>query len=250
MDVNPREATRARAGELVDMIGHAALDDCAHDIAAGTLPAIIAERIGRPEATEAIARLAEAARAWGAERAEAYLRGLCDGAARRQPAVRPVWTGPRGRTAPVRHTAAALIALIDACEHELWLCTYAAKPYRPLLDALSRALARGAAVSIAVETLAGAGSAIAGSEPVHAFAGLRGARRYSWPKALRPADAKLHAKLALADAETLLVTSANFTVSGLEHNLEAGLLITGGPAPAQTAAHLREMVESGVLERI
>src|SRR5699024_5452394 len=134
-------------------------------------------------------------------------------------------------------------ALIDACEHELWLSTYAAKPHRPLLDALTRALRRGVAVSVAVETLAGAGSAIAGSEPAHAFAELHGVKRYSWPRTLRPADAKLHAKLALADAETLLVTSANFTVSGLEHNVEAGLLVTGGPAPAQTAAHLRELVE-------
>lgn len=248
--MNPRAAIRAGAGELVDLIGPAALEDCARDIAAGALPSIIAERIGRPEAAEAIAGIAEASRAWGPERAEAYLLGLCDGAARRRQAVHAVWTGPREHALPVRHTARALVGLVEGAERELWLSTYAAKPYRPLLEALGGALGRGVAVSIAVETLSGAGSAIAGYEPAHAFAGLEGARLYSWPKALRPADAKLHAKLALADGEVLLVTSANFTASGLEHNVEAGLLVTGGLAPAQTAAHLRELVESGVLERI
>jgi phosphatidylserine/phosphatidylglycerophosphate/cardiolipin synthase-like enzyme len=68
--------------------------------------------------------------------------------------------------------------------------------------------------------------------------------------AARPADAKLHAKLALADATTLLVTSANFTTSGLERNLEAGLLVKGGSAPKRAAEHLKALVQSGHLTRI
>lgn len=40
----------------------------------------------------------------------------------------------------------------------------------------------------------------------------------------------LHAKLMVADAKRAYVGSANFTASGLEHGIEAGVLLTGEPA--------------------
>ncbi|WP_460497770.1 DISARM system phospholipase D-like protein DrmC [Glycomyces tarimensis] len=248
--MNAQHAVRDRAEALLGHIGSTALAAQIGDIVAGTSPAIIAERIGRPEAADAIANLAAAAQAWGPDKAAAYVDGLCAGFARRSQAAEIVWTGPSVHGVPVRSTLRALLGVIAASRRELWLSTYSAKPHRDLLAGLSSALDRGVAVSLAIETLAGAGSAIAGSEPAHAFASLNGVKRYTWTPAARPEDAKLHAKLALADADTLLVTSANFTGSGLEHNLEAGVLVKGGAAPQRTAEHLKALVSAGVLERI
>jgi phosphatidylserine/phosphatidylglycerophosphate/cardiolipin synthase-like enzyme len=45
----------------------------------------------------------------------------------------------------------------------------------------------------------------------------------------------MHAKIAIADQTTLFVTSANLTASGISNNVEAGVLIRGGEAPAGQA---------------
>ncbi|GAA2138808.1 DISARM system phospholipase D-like protein DrmC [Glycomyces algeriensis] len=248
--MSAQDTLRAKATELLELVGPVALADQAGAITDGTPPSIVAERLGRPDAAPVIAAVAEAARSCGPDRAEAYLEGLADGHALRPQDIETVWTGPAVHGVPVRSTQLALLNLVGGSTRELWLSTYSAKPHAPLLEAIERAMQRGVSVAIAIEILAGAGSAISGSEPAAAFALLKGAKLYTWPVASRPSDAKLHAKLALADATTLLVTSANFTTSGLERNLEAGLLVKGGSAPKRAAEHLKALVRSGHLTRI
>ena len=75
---------------------------------------------------------------------------------------------------------------------------------------------------------------------------------YVWPLAHRPLDDKgrhgsLHAKCAVADDAVLFVSSANLTAYALSLNMELGVLITGGDAPAQVEAHFGQMIESGIL---
>lgn len=248
--VSPRDRLRAAASRLLEAAGPAALTVCADGLDDGQSAAALAARLGRPDTAEAISDVLACAAETGPERAADYLHGLADGASRRLGRVQVVWTGPTAHGVPVRSTLGALLGLIGQARRELWLSTYSARPHEPLREAVGAAVRRGAAVSIAIETLGGAGSAISGSEPSLAFAGLDGVRFYTWPKTRRPEDAKLHAKLALADRDTLLVTSANFTGSGLEHNLEAGVLVQGGTAPARTAEHLETLVRTGTLERI
>jgi cardiolipin synthase len=48
----------------------------------------------------------------------------------------------------------------------------------------------------------------------------------------------MHAKVLVVDRQTALVGSANLTGYGLERNLEAGVLIRGGPVPSLLAEHL------------
>jgi phosphatidylserine/phosphatidylglycerophosphate/cardiolipin synthase-like enzyme len=60
----------------------------------------------------------------------------------------------------------------------------------------------------------------------------------------------MHAKLAVADRRVLLVTSANLTQSGVAKNIEAGLLIRGGTAPARAAEHVDALRSSGKLTRL
>ena len=76
---------------------------------------------------------------------------------------------------------------------------------------------------------------------------------YVWPLAKRERDDRgrhgtLHAKFAVADRHRLLVSSANLTEHAFELNIELGVLLTGGPAPEQAAAHVDSLIRLGVLQ--
>jgi phosphatidylserine/phosphatidylglycerophosphate/cardiolipin synthase-like enzyme len=60
----------------------------------------------------------------------------------------------------------------------------------------------------------------------------------------------MHVKAAIADGHVALVTSANLTGAALEHNMELGLVVTGGSVPRRLAEHFRTLMADGVLQRI
>ncbi|GHJ54483.1 hypothetical protein Nm8I071_37900 [Nonomuraea sp. TT08I-71] len=185
--------------------------------------------------------------------AAAYLRGLAAGHAQRSAAVQieSVWSGPSTHPVPVRATAQVLVDLVAQARSELLLMTYSATRYPPLQTALTAAVDRGVAVTIVVETLAGAAGALNGAEPAAAFADLAGVQLWHWPAGQRIEDrAKMHAKIAVADRRVLLVSSANLTQSGVHRNIEAGLLVRGGTAPQRAAEHIAELQSRGVLTRL
>ncbi|MEW2400399.1 DISARM system phospholipase D-like protein DrmC [Streptomyces sp. NPDC046862] len=184
--------------------------------------------------------------------AAAYLRGLAAGhsVGVREQEVSLVWSGPSTHQVPVRTTSRVLLQLIDSAQRELLLMTYSATRYTPLTHALEAAAARDVRIDVVVETLQGAGSALSGTEPASAFLDVSGLRIWHWPPGNRAEPgAKTHAKLALADRRVLLTTSANFTQSGVDRNIEAGVLITGGSVPTRTAEHVQELRRTGVLQR-
>lgn len=201
------------------------------------------------------AAIADAARGDGApppQAVAAYLRGAAAALAHREASLRveAVWSGPTSHAVPVRSTAQVLIRLVDRATRELLLMTYSAKPYEPLREALAAAVARKVTVRVVVETLQGAGSALSGEEPAAAFHGL-GVELWHWPVARRADEnARMHAKIALADRRELLVSSANLTHSGVHDNIEAGLLVHGGPAPQRAAEHFDALRSAGILERM
>ena len=183
----------------------------------------------------------------------AYLTGLAAGYAQRadEVSVETVWSGSASHHVPVRATAAVLADLVSEARHELLLMTYSARPHPPLTDALRAAVGRGVTVSVVVETLQGAGSALAGDEPYQAFTGINGIELWHWPTDQRmEPGAKMHAKLAVADRRVLLITSANLTQSGVFTNIEAGLLIRGGNGPVRAAEHVDALRASGDLVRL
>ncbi|SFQ37360.1 MULTISPECIES: DISARM system phospholipase D-like protein DrmC [Actinomadura] len=182
--------------------------------------------------------------------AAAYLRGVAAGLEKAAVQVEPVWSGPTEHKVPVRATAQVLSGLVGRSRHELLLMTYSAKPYEPLREALAEALRRGVVVRVVVETLQGAGSAISGEEPAAAFHGL-GVELWHWPVTRRPDEkGRMHAKIAVADRAELFVSSANLTQSGVNSNIEAGLLIRGGTAPERAAEHFDALRAAGTLERL
>jgi phosphatidylserine/phosphatidylglycerophosphate/cardiolipin synthase-like enzyme len=229
---------------------------------------ILADRIERGWHREAIlatvpsqefARVAAAVLdAWsGAELSDAelagYLRGIAAGHERDAGRVRveSVWSGPRTLSVPVRVTAQVLVELVGEASHELALMTYSATPYEPLRAALAAAVERGVSVTVVVETLQGAGSALGGAEPAAAFSSLAGVELWHWPAGKRAEQgAKMHAKLAVADRRVLLLSSANLTQSGMASSIEAGLLVRGGTAPRRAAEHIAELRAKGLLERL
>jgi phosphatidylserine/phosphatidylglycerophosphate/cardiolipin synthase-like enzyme len=57
----------------------------------------------------------------------------------------------------------------------------------------------------------------------------------------------MQAKIAVADRHALLVSRVNLTESGVENNIEAGVIIRGGQAPRRFAEHIDELRASGIL---
>ncbi|RTL70283.1 MAG: endonuclease [Pseudonocardiaceae bacterium] len=222
------------AARILDLGGAEALRAVANGQPAGIVPA------------ELIAQVAE-------EGSADYLRGLADGYAQAAAThrVESVWSGPHEHTAPVRSTEQALVDLVTESTDHLWLMTYSARPHQPVLDALDAARSRGVRLRVVVETLQGAGGALAGVEPAAAFLSVPGVELWHWPVGKRPArSARMHAKIAVADRRTLLVSSANLTQSGTVRNIEAGLLVRGGTAPRRATEHLEALVGSGTLARL
>jgi len=227
----------AAAGAAAAQLGASHLRTLADRVAAGWPDHAALQAVPVPGFAETAAAVLAAQQVGGVPNAEAaaYLRGLAAGHAQQAALVRveSVWSGPATHQVPVRATAQVLVELADEATSELLLMTYSAKPYPPILLALTAAVTRGVAVSVVVETLSGAGGALAGAEPAAAFTSVSGVQLWHWPAGQRPeAGAKMHAKLAVADRRTLLVSSANLTQSGVGKNIEAGLLIRGGTAPS------------------
>ena len=224
-------------------------------IAEGVSPDGILEEFPLPEEASVVEDLMSAFEdanpSWDA--AGAYLEGLAagyaEGTARQR--VQVVWSGPSTAHVPVRATSQVVQDVIGRARHELLLMTYSAKPYEPLLTVLTAAVARGVRVTVVIETLQGAGSAISGAEPAAAFASITGHELWHWPVAARTeVGAKMHAKLVVADRSTLFSSSANLTASGVGKNIEAGLLVRGGDEPRRAAEHVAALQSSGVLQRL
>jgi phosphatidylserine/phosphatidylglycerophosphate/cardiolipin synthase-like enzyme len=243
------------AKAAVQQISRAHVDTLAAKLADGASPDAVLNAVALPGYRDAAAKVLAGIRATGTDRAAAaaHLLALADGYAlgRSSQSVEMVWSGPNSSAVPVRSTAQVLIHLVGEARQELLLMTYSAWPYPPLAEAIAAAVARGISVMAVVETLAGARGALAGEEPAAAFLTIPGVQIWHWPVKRRPEQgSKMHAKLAIADSRVLLVTSANLTQSGIGKNIEAGLLVRGGPAPARAAEHVRELQSSGALERM
>ncbi|MBG0816935.1 DISARM system phospholipase D-like protein DrmC [Planomonospora sp. ID82291] len=250
-----RAALEEAAADAVERFGPVHVRTLADRIAAGE-PASsvvnVAPVPGLPEAAQVILAAREALGMPYGEFA-AYLRGVAAGYEHRRAtvSVEPVWSGPSTHGVPVRSTGRVLVELVGEAAHELVLMTYSAMPYEPLLEALRAAVARDVSVMAVVETLQGAGSALAGAEPASAFASVEGMQLWQWPVGRRETKgAKMHAKLAVADRRALLVSSANLTQSGVSRNIEAGLLVRGGTAPRRAAEHIAELRAKGTLTRL
>jgi phosphatidylserine/phosphatidylglycerophosphate/cardiolipin synthase-like enzyme len=175
-------------------------------------------------------------------------------AARAEQSIEVVWTGPQTTAVPVRLTRAVLIDVARAARHSLIVVSFAAYKVDVVLKELAAAADRGVVIRLILETGEASGGTLT-FDAAQAFVSLRErVSFYIWPVDKRPALEKgralLHAKAAIADDHTALVTSANLTGHGIAKNMELGLLVKGGPIPRRLSQHFRELMAADVLTEV
>jgi phosphatidylserine/phosphatidylglycerophosphate/cardiolipin synthase-like enzyme len=162
-----------------------------------------------------------------------------------------VWTGPTTNQVPVRQSAQVLERLIEDARRRLIVVSFAAYKVASVETAVREAADRGVRVDPILETAADSKGAL-NVDAAEAFETLQGAATFwVWPGQVRPQEgAVLHAKVAICDSTSVLVTSANQTGRALERNMELGLLINAGPVPRRLADHFDSLMSNGTLNEI
>jgi cardiolipin synthase len=162
--------------------------------------------------------------------------------------VELVWTGPTTELVPARRTEQALIQVISAAKHRLFITSYVAYDIESIAKALRSAAERG----VIIEFLMELSSAKGGKVSIDPMGNLRNivpdARFYIWKdKDAAFVNGSVHAKVAVADGLFCFITSANLTGYAMDQNMEAGVLISGAPLPEQLHRHLEALVITGIV---
>jgi phosphatidylserine/phosphatidylglycerophosphate/cardiolipin synthase-like enzyme len=166
--------------------------------------------------------------------------------ARRDQGMELVLSGPSSAHVHARRTDQVLIDLIHGAQRSLLLVTYSLSMYAELKTALQLAVGRGVLITVLAENPRDASPHFK-KDPADALAGLL-VRRLRWPKDQRPVGwTSLHAKIAIADNEVVLITSANLSEKASGDNLEAGLLLRDGDYAVRLSKHFESLLTSGVL---
>ncbi len=164
-----------------------------------------------------------------------------------------VWTGPSSGLIPVRHTEQVLTGLIDGAQKRLFLVSFVAYNVTSVITALVKAAARGVQINVLLERSEAEGGNVTMDSLGLIRAKIPGAAFYEWNQDVSGsqfAGASVHAKCAVADGREAFVTSANLTGAAMARNMEAGVIISGGPLPAQLEAHLLALITTKHLRRV
>lgn len=191
--------------------------------------------------------------------AAAWVRALDEVAAKQQPPDL-VWSGPAAPGLRTLDTRRAYEELLTTARRTLWLSTFAyfdgPKVFAPLARHMEDTPGLRVTLLLNIQRDRGDGSAPA--EAARDFA----ARFWEedWPGKARPdvyydprsldpdgPAGVLHAKAAVADRETVLVTSANLTDAALDRNIELGILVRDPGLAASVATHFQGLVTAGLL---
>lgn len=165
--------------------------------------------------------------------------------ARTEPELELVMSGPSSSAIHARRTDAVLLEVIASSERSLLLVTYSLAMYPELKQALKDAIARGVFITVLAEDPQD--NVKFDKNPAFALAGLA-VTRLRWPQEQRPEGwTSLHAKIAVADKHTVLLTSANLSHKAAGDNFEAGMLIRGGGWGRRIVEHVEHQRASGVL---
>lgn len=162
-----------------------------------------------------------------------------------------VWTGPTTPFVSARRTEQALLQVINAAEQTLFITSFVAYDVSTIVKALNAANDRGVVISMLLELSKGEG----GNVKFDALGKMKtlvpAARLYAWrEKDGEFSGGSVHAKVAVADANICFITSANLTGFAMEKNMEAGVLIKGGPIPRMLAEHLRLLAETEIISAL
>lgn len=168
--------------------------------------------------------------------------------ARTDPHIQLVMSGPASQHLHSRMSDQVLLEVISGAQQELLLVTFALYMYEDLKHALTSAIARGVIVTVLAEDPVD--NHKYNGSPMTALAGIA-ADQLRWPRNKRPGgNTSLHAKIAIADRSTVLLTSANLTNKAANDNLEAGLLVKGGDLGGRLNRHIDDLRANGILKLV
>ncbi len=174
---------------------------------------------------------------------------LAESAAAKQRAidlVQLVWTSPDEDGPHVRDTSVVVRQLVSEARRSLWISTYnvfdGQEVFQPIIKAW--ACFPHLAVTLILNIPADRKHAKYGAAAIEKYSSSFW--KYYWPWERRPAvfydpraseeapdtPACQHAKCILVDDETAFITSANFTASAQEHNVELGVIFRENPGLA------------------
>lgn len=211
--------------------------------------------VDTPAARAAVARVVTA---WARLQASGdEVAGMLVGAAEarqrveRELSVELVWTGPTTRFVPTRRTEQVLLDLIASATTDLFLVSFVAYDVHSVVTALNEAASRGVRPRVLIEASKDHGGTLGKDLVPRMRASVPSAEIFTWrerPEAFE--DGKVHAKVAVVDGARAFITSANLTGHALERNMEAGVLLNGGPVPKTLSDHLQALIDVGVLSRV
>lgn len=219
--------------------------------AGGLLPGAV----GTPAATRVINQLIKAWRATTVSSDELALMLLAAGhvwtKAVSQQSTELVWTGPTTPYVSTRRTEQALLQVINAAEHTLFITSFVAYYVSTIVKALNAAAKRGVEISMLLELSLDHGGSISFDAIGKMRTLVPAARLYAWREKTDPfSGGRVHAKVAVADGRICFITSANLTEHAMEKNMEAGVLITGKAISKPLEEHLRSLIETKVIAAV
>ncbi len=168
----------------------------------------------------------------------------------RELSVELVWTGPTTRLVPTRRTEQVLLDLIAGATNDFFLVSFVAYDVPSVVTALNAAASRGIRLRILLEAAMEHGGTLSYDPAATMRSRVPSAELFTWKDKSEPfVDGKVHAKVAVVDGARAFITSANLTGYALEKNMEAGVLISGGPVPRTLRDHLQALIDVKVIER-
>lgn len=168
----------------------------------------------------------------------------------RELSVELVWTGPTTRFVPTRRTEQVLLDLIAGAQRDLFLVSFVAYDVRSVVTAMNEAASRGVRLRVLLEGSTSHGGTLNYDPAATMRASVPTANLFTWKEKPEPfMDGKVHAKVAVVDDARAFITSANLTDHALEKNMEAGVLLNGGPVPKTLSDHLQALIDVGVIDR-
>ncbi len=169
----------------------------------------------------------------------------------RELSIELVWTGPTTPFVPTRRTEQVLLDLIRGAQSDLFLVSFVAYDVRSVITAMNEAANRGVQLRVLLEASTSHGGTLNYDPAATMRASVPTAELLTWKAKPEPfIDGKVHAKVAVVDGARAFITSANLTGHALEKNMEAGILVNGGPLPKTLADHLQALIDVGVLSRV
>lgn len=161
-----------------------------------------------------------------------------------------VWTGPDSAAIPLRQTETVLCEVIDSARTDLTVVSFVAYKVPAIVAALRRATDRHVETRIVVEAPTTMGGTLDTDSVAKMREAVPHARIYVWDGGGGTIPGVIHAKCAVADGKSALITSANLTGSAMWRNMELGSLIRGGRQPERLRNHFRSLIETNVLKEV